>query len=355
VWREEGQAERNGAVYIAEVSHFSFWNCDIPVASVYLQGNLVSGSGTPIGSSWRARIEYPDNPGVYTYGNISGDGSFGGIVPANEALTIQFAQNGCFDSPAFEEIIGPFSEDAVISITIPDGAAVAFTVEGSIVNCEGEAVSNAFITYDVTGQGSESEQGYVAADDNGDFGLIFSCFDPVSIDYSIISNEELIQTEETTEALDFSGSSNINLGNVALCDGIEVPTFFQYNEGEVSATFLSVSQFDSTGNCTNIYAQSFMGQFQEQAHFKFDAVSSTGSSAPCGSSFYIYHFLENENYYTASFSNMSFNITEYESNGIAISGEFFGDADVIIYEDVQSEEQVDSYTSTMSGSFSIEQ
>ncbi|HNB30942.1 MAG TPA: hypothetical protein PK931_07850, partial [Saprospiraceae bacterium] len=35
-WHEEGIATKNGSVYNFEVSHFSFWNCDLPAEYVYL-------------------------------------------------------------------------------------------------------------------------------------------------------------------------------------------------------------------------------------------------------------------------------------------------------------------------------
>lgn len=37
LWKEEGQAIKTGSNYVGDVSHFSFWNCDVP--NNYVQFN----------------------------------------------------------------------------------------------------------------------------------------------------------------------------------------------------------------------------------------------------------------------------------------------------------------------------
>ncbi len=44
VWVQEGAATRSGASYVASVTHFSPWNCDIPLAS-----STITETSAPIG------------------------------------------------------------------------------------------------------------------------------------------------------------------------------------------------------------------------------------------------------------------------------------------------------------------
>ena len=40
IWKEEGSATRNGNVYVGNVSHFSFWNCDVSANALMLSMTL---------------------------------------------------------------------------------------------------------------------------------------------------------------------------------------------------------------------------------------------------------------------------------------------------------------------------
>ena len=41
VWKEEGKATLQGNEYVGEVSHFTFWNCDISWDLIYLDGSVL--------------------------------------------------------------------------------------------------------------------------------------------------------------------------------------------------------------------------------------------------------------------------------------------------------------------------
>lgn len=48
LWKEEGTATKSGNTFVGEVSHFSFWNCDLPNAIVSLNFTLVDSAGNPM-------------------------------------------------------------------------------------------------------------------------------------------------------------------------------------------------------------------------------------------------------------------------------------------------------------------
>ena len=65
-WKQEGTATKNGTNYIAQVSHFSFWNCDAPFPLVEVCMTIVSsGDNVPL-NNVQVRIKRPN--GSYGYG-----------------------------------------------------------------------------------------------------------------------------------------------------------------------------------------------------------------------------------------------------------------------------------------------
>ena len=55
-WIEEGSATLQGTNYVGTVSHFSFWNCDIPTEYVNICLNISDANNTPL-SNIRVKIE----------------------------------------------------------------------------------------------------------------------------------------------------------------------------------------------------------------------------------------------------------------------------------------------------------
>ena len=94
VWVEEGFAERRGNMYVGEVSHFTFWNCDIPTQAIELCGRVVFEAlarggvrSRPLAigiesSRWGSRRSYVDSTGAVC-----------GLVPANEPLILRVYGN----------------------------------------------------------------------------------------------------------------------------------------------------------------------------------------------------------------------------------------------------------------------
>ncbi|MCU0440126.1 MAG: carboxypeptidase-like regulatory domain-containing protein [Raineya sp.] len=108
-WKQEGVATKQGGLYVGEVSHFTWWNCDIaqPVSQrAAIKGKTVmtiNGNVTPVS-------------GVYVYstlgggGNTDTDGTFGynsvAAVTSGTPLTISFKK---YDN----------CQTAVVTVNIP--------------------------------------------------------------------------------------------------------------------------------------------------------------------------------------------------------------------------------------------
>ncbi|MBP7168104.1 MAG: carboxypeptidase regulatory-like domain-containing protein [Bacteroidia bacterium] len=81
VWKEEGAATLNGTIYTGEVSHFSWWNCDMP-GGAYLSGYVKDCNGFPV---FGADV-YLNNYGWSIYTDISG--YYAGYCAPNTPLNV---------------------------------------------------------------------------------------------------------------------------------------------------------------------------------------------------------------------------------------------------------------------------
>lgn len=145
-WKEEGQATLQGNMYVGTVSHFSFWNCDIPAEAVTLcvsvidnENNLLNGQTVHITSA--------------IFGTRSGitdeKGEVCGFIPKNETLFLEITSpESCGDLVIFSQNIGPYDEDNNVTITIQNNAVVASeTITGFVNNCDNESIENGYLVY----------------------------------------------------------------------------------------------------------------------------------------------------------------------------------------------------------------
>jgi hypothetical protein len=138
LWKEEGSAAKTGEYYEADVSHFSFWNCDISIPTIYLEMTIVTAEGPlPFTQVKITRI----NNGGSSHGYTDSAGHVGGLVPKNEPLLLE-VMNTC-NQPVYSQNIGPFSSNTnlgTITVTIPPLSSLQIT--GSAVACSNQPVTN---------------------------------------------------------------------------------------------------------------------------------------------------------------------------------------------------------------------
>lgn len=144
LWIEEGEATLENGAYVGAVTHFSFWNCDIPVEAINLCVNLSNENGLPAGNHLVKITSATNGSGT---GVSNGDGQVCGLVPANQVLTIEvFSNVDCEPDPVFTGSIGPFTVDDSIAITVSMGTiATAEQITGIFNDCDGNPVTNGYV------------------------------------------------------------------------------------------------------------------------------------------------------------------------------------------------------------------
>jgi len=142
-WKEEGKAILSGDKYIAEVSHFSFWNCDAPFPLIEVCGKVVYNNGT-IAANIGIKVEVE---GLGTsYGVTNSNGEFCGKMPKGKILKFSIKHYTC-NSDLQEVTVGPFENNTILdNITI--NQIPSFTISG-FVKCNSTLVDDGFIVVKV--------------------------------------------------------------------------------------------------------------------------------------------------------------------------------------------------------------
>lgn len=248
-WKQEGTATKTGNNYIAQVSHFSFWNCDAPFPLINLCMSFVGPANVPVVNSLnnlQIRIKRLVN-GTYAYGRTDYDGNLCGLVPKGETLLIEVLDQ-C-NQVIHSQNAGPFNVNTTlpaISITIPSTNNLAIT--GTVKNCAGNNVTNGAVSIYVTGGNY-----YSVPVTNGTFTLnLLRCggntvnFSITAVDYSTLQQSVPVGGSGT--------SGTVNVGSIQACgtssteyiewllDGVPTnfaspPDFINYSDTAIAGPF----------------------------------------------------------------------------------------------------------------------
>ncbi len=144
LWKEEGVATRMGDKYVGEVSHFSFWNCDVPMNAVIFSGTIVN-DNVPVPFT-PVKISVISNPNNARWGYTDSSGYVSGYVPGNAALKMEIFSTGLCNTVLYSQNFntGNTSYSAGV-ISVPSSNISTANVTGMIKNCSNNPVSNGYI------------------------------------------------------------------------------------------------------------------------------------------------------------------------------------------------------------------
>jgi hypothetical protein len=144
LWKQEGTATKIGSTYVGDVSHFSFWNYDVPANYVQFNCTVVNSSGQPI-PNVEVKISLISNLFNATYGYTDSSGYVGGAVPNNTQLLLEvFGNNGCNVASYSQTFSTTNVNISLGSITISSASSLS-TITGTVTNCSNVAVTNGFV------------------------------------------------------------------------------------------------------------------------------------------------------------------------------------------------------------------
>jgi hypothetical protein len=208
LWVEEGTASLEDGKYKGQVSHFTFWNCDVPTDFIWLSGQVsLDGQFVPV----QVRVTWISQ-GAPNSTLTSDRGFFDGWVPNNELLLLEII--GPCGTIIYSENIGPFSQDTQLPLIEAETNGSWMDITGAVVDCEGEPVQNG---YGLTSLGLNTY--IMPCDENGAFegyypicGAAEGSAMGVDLDNSLISASISYPPEEV-----------IDLGSIVACDQQLIP------------------------------------------------------------------------------------------------------------------------------------
>ncbi len=228
-WIEDGLAVLQGNKYVGSVSHFSFWNCDIPVEAYVVCFNIVDDQGNPFANQSVKIIS-----SIYggRYGITNSNGEVCGLLPANETLVFEVFKEDCGNVAIYTENVGPYTQDTTqdIVVTLPNNTILE-TITGVLNDCDSNPIPSgyAIISYE------SNEQ--VVSVVNGVFETIFlRCTDNLNYTVQGFDLDNLQQSDVLTYT--FTTPSSIT-GNIPVCNDVEEFIEYSIDNGNVTLFILS--------------------------------------------------------------------------------------------------------------------
>ncbi|MEM7161747.1 MAG: hypothetical protein AAF487_04830 [Bacteroidota bacterium] len=242
VWVAEGNAELINNNYVASVSHFTWWNCDIPSNFIDLEFTLLTDEGNLPGANVDFQL---CASGITCTGTTNQNGLFEGQVPIDMEMVLKVL-NACGEV-VLSETIGPFSANTDLGDIILPTLEVGYPIVGTAVDCDGQAISNGYVT--LSENGSNFSQVYLLNSD-GSFSFPLICLeDPFEYTLLIADTDNLM----LSEAFEFTyDDSDINdLGTLSVCDQV-LEEYFTLDFNGTNYNAFSESEIYDSGDCWHV-------------------------------------------------------------------------------------------------------
>jgi hypothetical protein len=144
LWREQDSATLQGTNYTANVSHFSFWNCDAGFPTINFNSLIEDQNNNPL-SGLKVVIEDPsDSINISSYGYTNASGNVNGKIPANKNLKI-LIYDRCGDL-IYTKNFSSANADLNLGTINTSVQTIPITFSGTVKNCSGNAVINGTVS-----------------------------------------------------------------------------------------------------------------------------------------------------------------------------------------------------------------
>jgi hypothetical protein len=318
LWIQEGNAAKSGNSFIGQVSHFSFWNCDLPNATVPLTFTVVNANGGPMANTFVDIRPTTPNSWSHAGGYTDSSGYVSILVTPNASYSLTvYGDCDIWGTPAYTQSFS-VSTTAVnlgnITVTGPAVANVSGTVE-----CSGAPLGDAYV---VMSKGYYNYRYPVNADGTYSFSTtVCAAATPVNL---VAENLSTMQGG-TPVSFTLAAGNNTVPALAACVNSIDQFINYTINGTSYSVTYPTDSLYHFVNLQSNppgdlIYGSSTPGSTTNGVSFQF-----THAGIATGSSQILTSFMAPPNIGDSSITVAGtpvVNITEYGNVGEFIAGNF---------------------------------
>ena len=322
LWKEEGFATKNGNTYVGEVSHFSFWNCDVPSNFVQFNCTVLDASGAPIPFAW-VKVSVVSNPYNCGFGFTDSTGYVSGYVPNNSQLNLEVFTDVNCGTPVYSQTFNTTNITVSLgSINIPPTTLSVANVSGSVTDCSSSPVSNGYLL--MLKNGSYYRYNLNA---NGTYAFsVVLCNGPENVSFI---GEDVTSGQQSTPVVFTINNGINNVPGIQAC-GTTTQQFFNYTINGASYTITTPADtiFSFPNPQTNpprieVHAQRRTPSVPPTYDNISIGFTSNGIAAGSTQNMTLF-YTSNISDSTNITSPIPLNITEYGNIGQFISGNFTG-------------------------------
>ncbi|WP_047546040.1 hypothetical protein [Psychroserpens sp. Hel_I_66] len=249
-WKEQGVATKNENKYIGEVTHFTWWNCDLPIDFVNLC-LTINATDTDFAIPYNVNItRVTNNQLIYSGTMLSGVTEECGLIPQNEEtkVSIHALTGDCSNTLIHEEVIGGLNSNSSVNISFSEDIQTTL-LTGSVTDCSDNPLTNGYVFID-------ENNAFSVTDGIINFGVQYcnSYTKPIQI-FDFDAGQLTVVND-----VNFTGAS-VNLGSLSTCENIgdvyngdvhlknqsEVDNFGLFNYSSING-YLRISNDDASSN-----------------------------------------------------------------------------------------------------------
>ena len=321
LWKEEGSATKQGNNYVGNVSHFSFWNCDVPNDFINLKMTLKTQAGNPA-IGYKVELTNTTNNST-AFGVTDAGGTVNGAVPPSVSIQMK-VYNRC-NTLVHTQTIGPFNSNTdlgIITLTTP--AAANITITGTATTCNSSPVTNGFADVVVDGLINRTTI------TNGNFSItVERCSNTTATAQVIVTD---IQNAQQGNPFSLNVTSgNYSTGSLSAC-GVSTLQYIYYTIGTRVVNFVSpADSFLTTRHDTTTYVTAFPQVYTDSSSWNYTSFNFHGLAAPGtyllpANTFYVQKGITPSagSWEYMLVSSVMVTITEYGGIGQYITGSFSG-------------------------------
>ncbi len=254
-WVKDGEAIRQGNKFVAEVSHFTWWNYDYAYPSVLIYGTLKDAQGTPL-SNTEIRLTVPGTD-ITMFGYSNQEGKFSMPAPLNSNCQLILNSLSCqFSFYTFSVTTGTVDKNAGTILVTPLNPR-QFQLMGTFNNCANTPVSDGTVRIYFENHMFESPIVNGLADIS-----FFYCKDSADV---LIVAEDYATQKRTTSSRKIYANQAVNLGISNVCTTNNSGAYIRYivdNQmryitGNSTTDSLSAYYFTFTNNWIEIASNNF--------------------------------------------------------------------------------------------------